>query len=492
MKKIIQILFLCAAFQLYAQETSNVSNTSDVVLTEETNEHDKVVETALGIKKKKSEITSSQRVVDNEELNNASNPNIISALEGKVSGLRVVRQGLRIVGVILRGATTFRASTYALIVVDGAITSASALQGLDPKNIKSVSVVKGGSGAALYGSQGANGVLVISTKREINLIEEKKQPSNKINKYSGNLKIKKFTNTQGYIRELNKAKSAKDAFEIFETQRENYKNNPAYYADVFAYFSKWNSKNHTKAILNYILQAEPNNFELLKALAFKLEEAKEYDLASSVYVNILKLRPEDSQSFRDLTLIYKETGKEQKAFNLFNSILIDNLNETPSSTASNEMVSMQLVAKNELNNLLQNNPNINREGLNSTHIKNAKYDVRIVLDWNRENADIDLQVIDPLMEMCFYSYPKTQIGGTLTPDVQSAFGPEEYTLRNARPGDYYIKVNYANAFEKKGSLPTFLKITTFKNYGKTNETKEIQVIRLNRSKGDDIVAKIKV
>ena len=62
-------------------------------------------------------------------------------------------------------------------------------------------------------------------------------------------------------------------------------------------------------------------------MAFKLEEAKEYDLASSVYINVLKLRPQDSQSFRDLGLMYAETNKPQGSFDLLSSILIDDLDE---------------------------------------------------------------------------------------------------------------------------------------------------------------------
>jgi hypothetical protein len=260
---------------------------------------------------------------------------------------------------------------------------------------------------------------------------------------------------------------------------------------VFSYFFKWNEKNQIRAILNYILQVQPNNIELLKALAFKLEEAEEYELASSVYLNILKLRPEDSQSFRDLGLMYAETNKPQRSFELLNSILNSNLDERLSSSASNEVISMQQITRKEINNLLQKNNGINTEDMDSSQSENAKYDLRIVLDWNRENADLDLQVIDPLLEMCFYSYPKTQIGGTLTLDVQDTFGPEEYTLRNAKPGDYYIKINYDNALDKNGT-PTFVKITSFKNYGKPNEIKEIKVVRLNKNKGDDIFAKIKV
>ncbi|MFD2823742.1 TonB-dependent receptor plug domain-containing protein [Lacinutrix iliipiscaria] len=487
MKTIIQIFLICAVFQLQAQSDKNNDNT---ILTQNVDEEDELVVTALGLKRDKDAISSAYTVVDSEALVKANNPNIIESLSGKVSGLQIVRSssGLK---VYLRGSRSLLSDNAALIVIDGVISNGSFLEALNPNSIKSVNVIKGANGAALYGSDASNGVLVITTKGGIKKKKIEPKALNKLKVYSGSLKVKNIKSNASYMRAYSSATSAQEAYDIFLNQRVMHQDDPAYYADVFSYFFKWNAKNQTKAILNYILQVEPDNVELLKALAYKLEEAKEYDLASSVYLNVLKLRPEDSQSFRDLALMYAETNKPQRAFDLLNSLLFDNLDETLSSPATNEVISMQQIVRKEVNNILQKNSGINKKAMNNSHSENAKYDLRIVLDWNRENADLDLQVIDPLLEMCFYSYPKTQIGGTLTLDVQGTFGPEEFTLRNAKVGDYYIKVNYDNAVDKN-EAPTFLKVSTFKNYGKPNEMKDVKVIRLNKNKGDDIIAKIKV
>ncbi len=490
MKTIIQILLICVAFQLQAQQDDlNASTDNNTVLADNV-EEEELVNTALGIKREKDEITTVYAVVDTEALVKANNPNVLEGLAGKVSGLQIIKSssGLK---VFLRGTRSVLGNNQALIVIDDVISSASFLEFLDPNSIESVNVIKGATGAALYGSQASNGVLVITTKGKIKKSIDDSRSIDKLKNYSGSLKVKNIKNNEKYMRPYLSAKSAEDAYDIFLNQRKIHEDNPAYYADVFSYFFNWDNKNSIKAVLNYILQVEPNNVELLKALAFKLEEAKEYDLASAVYVNVLKLRPEDSQSFRDLGLIYAETNKPQRSFDLLSTILIDNLDETTSSPASNEVISMQQIARKEVNNLLQKNKGINTESMNNSHVENPKYDLRIVLDWNRDNADLDLQVIDPQLEMCFYSYPKTQIGGSLTPDVQTTFGPEEYTLRNARAGDYYVRISYDNAIDKNES-PTFIKMTTFKNFGKPNEMKTVKVIRLNKNSGEEIVAKITI
>jgi TonB-dependent SusC/RagA subfamily outer membrane receptor len=66
--------------------------------------------------------------------------------------------------IVLRGDRSFQGSNAALIVVDGTIVDASYLDGLPPVDVKSVDVLKDGS-AAVYGSRGANGVILIETKR---------------------------------------------------------------------------------------------------------------------------------------------------------------------------------------------------------------------------------------------------------------------------------------------------------------------------------------
>jgi TonB-dependent SusC/RagA subfamily outer membrane receptor len=491
MKTLLHIFCIGIFFQAQAQTDTTNTLKSDKTTFIDTIEEEELIESALGLKREKNAISTAYTVVESEDLVHANTSNIIESLSGKVSGLQIVstRAGLK---AYLRGGTrSLYGKNEALIVVDGIITDGDFLKAINPNSVKSVNVIKGANGAALYGKDGGNGVLVITTKGSIKTKNTVPKSINKLKLYKGSLKVKTHKNKASYMKAYASAKSAQDAYKIFLNQKETQGNNPAYYADVFSYFIAWNAKDQTKAVLNNILQLEPNNVELLKTMAFQLEAVKEYELASSVYLNILKLRPKDSQSFRDLGLMYAETNKPQLSFDLLNSNLYDDLDEALSSSASNEIISMQQISRKEVNHLLQNNTEINTEKLEDSQIENAKYDLRIVIDWNRAGADLDLQVIDPLLEMCFYGYPKTQIGGTLTLDVKDTYGPEEYTLRNAKKGDYYIKINYDNAVDKK-EVPTFLKITTFKNYGKSNEEKAVKVIRLNKNRGDDILAKITV
>ena len=123
---------------------------------------------ALGIKRQPNATTTQNKVVRTAELTQASNPNVIQSLAGKVSGLQInnISNGVNSSSRIeLRGKRSVSGNNQALVVIDGAVSSAGVLQLLPPEAIDNVNVIKGASGAALYGEQGANGVIIVTTKR---------------------------------------------------------------------------------------------------------------------------------------------------------------------------------------------------------------------------------------------------------------------------------------------------------------------------------------
>ena len=163
------------------------SSTVDVSL--ELNSLEEVVVTTLGIKRKPDALTSSTKTVKAEVLTQAANPNVVQSLAGKVSGLKInttsnysrsikgkklsnskvirVKKGVSQntnTYITLRGNRSLTGSNQALIVIDGAISPANTLANLAPEIIESTNIIKGAGGSALYGSQGSNGVIVVTTK----------------------------------------------------------------------------------------------------------------------------------------------------------------------------------------------------------------------------------------------------------------------------------------------------------------------------------------
>ncbi|HEU4496199.1 MAG TPA: SusC/RagA family TonB-linked outer membrane protein, partial [Flavobacterium sp.] len=154
---------------LKTQEIAASSTNLSVRMADDaTNLETVVVTGAMGIKRRRDEVTSSTQVVTNREITQAANPNVIRSLAGKVSGLQVNNSSNGVnskTRIVLRGTRSLTGNNEALVVIDNAISSATALQQLPPEIIESFNIIKGAQGAALYGDQGVNGVIIVTTKR---------------------------------------------------------------------------------------------------------------------------------------------------------------------------------------------------------------------------------------------------------------------------------------------------------------------------------------
>jgi TonB-linked SusC/RagA family outer membrane protein len=151
-----------------------VAATSNIVITlaEDTKALSEVVVTALGAKRRPKELGYSVAKVSNEEITNGRSTTIANSLAGKVSGLAVYNVNNSVdpsVKITLRGYRSLTGNNDALIVIDNLPMpeggNATVLNLINPNDIENISVLKGGVAAALYGSAGVNGALIITTKK---------------------------------------------------------------------------------------------------------------------------------------------------------------------------------------------------------------------------------------------------------------------------------------------------------------------------------------
>jgi TonB-linked SusC/RagA family outer membrane protein len=143
-----------------------------------------LVVTALGIERQERTLTTSVQQVGGSDLAGVPDPNIVSALSGKLAGVNLFNSNTPggSARVVIRGANSLTGNNQPLFVVDGtpvsnstgsgvfgsrgyaAIDYGNAIQDLNPNDIASISVLKGPNAAALYGSRAANGAIIITTK----------------------------------------------------------------------------------------------------------------------------------------------------------------------------------------------------------------------------------------------------------------------------------------------------------------------------------------
>lgn len=129
---------------------------------------DAVVVSAQGLKTTVKAQGVAQTTLTAEQLTNSRPVNLAAGLSGKVAGLQVsaISSGVNpTYRLVLRGMRSLLGDNEALIVLDNVIVPSSILGNLNPSDIENVTVLNGGNAAALYGSDGSNGALIITTKR---------------------------------------------------------------------------------------------------------------------------------------------------------------------------------------------------------------------------------------------------------------------------------------------------------------------------------------
>ncbi len=151
----------------------------NVVLLPATQQLSDVVITALGISREKMALGYSIDEVKDKQINNTPQENILNGLSGKVSGVTISQMDGLIgssVNIVIRGATSLNNDNQPLFVIDGVPVANSlnnfyngadlgnAISDINPNDIASISILKGPSAAALYGSRAGNGVVLITTK----------------------------------------------------------------------------------------------------------------------------------------------------------------------------------------------------------------------------------------------------------------------------------------------------------------------------------------
>ena len=140
----------------------------DVQLKADAAAFNEVVVTAQGIRKNIREIGYAYSKVATEDITVGRSPQLAQALSGKVTGLAVYNVNNSVdpaVKVVLRGFRSLTGNNEALVVLDGMQTTSTILALINPNDIESVSILKGGQAATLYGSAGINGAIVITTKK---------------------------------------------------------------------------------------------------------------------------------------------------------------------------------------------------------------------------------------------------------------------------------------------------------------------------------------
>ncbi|MCH5600770.1 YfaP family protein [Niabella ginsengisoli] len=188
------------------------------------------------------------------------------------------------------------------------------------------------------------------------------------------------------------------------------------------------------------------------------------------YEKIKDWRPMDPQSTRDYALALADNKKYQEALNELYAVLTKSYSQEAAfrDEGIEEVIVIEI---NELLALHRNQLDITK--IDKRIIANLPVDVRVVLNWNKADTDIDLWVTAPNGEKCYYSNKQISIGGRISNDFTDGFGPEQFLLKKAIKGTYKVETNFFGENQLTISGPTTLMAEIYLYYASGKQTRKI-------------------
>lgn len=287
----------------------------------------------------------------------------------------------------------------------------------------------------------------------------------------GTIHVKGWDPKSPYMNRIKKAPK-KELYTVYMIEKEKYGDQPSFYLDVAEYFLNEGKRNEAIRILTNIAELELENHSLLRILAHRLLQLEEKNVSIFLFKELIELRPEEPQSYRDLGLAYAELGNDKEAVRLLYNVVTSDFDE--------RFRGIQVIAINEINAILSSTKQkINTSYMDPRFLKNMPVDIRVVLNWDADNTDVDLWVTDPNGEKCFYSNNYTRLGGRISNDFTQGYGPEEFMLKNAKKGKYKVQAHYYGTSSQSLEGKATLTVQFFKQYGTKRQVKQEIIRRLN-------------
>ena len=280
-----------------------------------------------------------------------------------------------------------------------------------------------------------------------------------------------------YLNRLKKARP-EDQYAVYLKERVANRNTPIFYFNTANFFFGAGKKVIGLRILSNIAELEAESYELYKLLGYKLKELGETEAACAVFKKVLDWRPFEPQSYRDYGLALEDAGHYQQALDTLYTALVRDLDVNVGALYPG----IEETILPEINELVARHAGkLDFSRIPRQLLTNMPVDIRVVLNWNMNDTDIDLWVTDPDGEKCYYSHRNTAIGGRISHDFTRGLGPEQFLLKKAVKGKYKVEVNYFGDRQVKLAGPTTLMVEIYTNYGSARQTRKLITLQMQSS-----------
>ena len=414
--------------------------------------------------------------VKGEDLSLASG-SLAQALIGKIGHFRLVTDDNGDEFITFRGATSFVQSTAAIWEVDGIIYKVAPT--IDFNNIEDITVIKSYIGTNNYGSEGRGGVIVVRTKtgalRKARDVYSKSNPYTNKEYYSDDAQsINKLTSRQAqYLDVFDTISNTSKAFEAYQNMVEKNKHKIDFHLNVSNYFKNvYNDAIHSEAILSDLEVFAAANPEILKTIAYTYQKRHLHKKAINVYKKVIKLRPKHAQSFRDLANAYVHDKNYPSAWKVYMNYLYkgNKLEENGIGEIMYREMEALYTQKKEAAKIRESFK-LKEENIDRT------VDVRMVFEWNTSEAEFVLEFVNPQKQSYSIEHSLDKSEDLILDEKLNGYSSKEFVIDKLGTGDWLVNVNYLG---NKTYAPTYLKVTVYHNWERSNQTEEIHLFKLTR------------
>ena len=289
-------------------------------------------------------------------------------------------------------------------------------------------------------------------------------------------------NASGAIKRLQSARPEEWQRIYFDERRAN-EMNVGFFLDAAEFFIAKGRPAFGLRALSNLAEMDLQNRQVLRLLAYRLQQAGQTRLAVPIFERVLELAPNEPQSHRDLGLALADAEQPQAA--------VDHLYAVATGAWDARFPDIDLIALTEMNAVVdkarRDGQSVDVSAVEPRLLKNLALDVRVVLAWDADNTDVDLHVIDPNGEEVFYGHNASRQGGAITRDATGGYGPEEFALKLAKPGKYRVEANFFGHRQQVLTSGTGLMLWFASGFGTPAQQDRRTTIRVKSERGERVV-----
>lgn len=259
-------------------------------------------------------------------------------------------------------------------------------------------------------------------------------------------------------------------YRVYLDERAGQQRSTAFFLDAAQLLFERGQAALALRVLSNLAEMELENRHVLRILAQRLLQAQQARLAIPLLQRVRELAPHEPQSHRDLGLALAADGQAQAAIDALHEVARQPWPRFPE---------IELIALAELNAIAAAaGARVDTSRIDRRLLRNLPLDLRVVLSWDSDNTDIDLWVTDPHGESAYYGRPLTHQGGRMSRDATGGYGPEEFSLRRARPGRYRVEAQFYGHTQQVVSSATTISLWLSTGFGTPRQRDQRVTLRL--------------